>query len=554
MRRPETAAPGGDGGRGRAGARFVRSPLGAAALAAGVALLPGATGCRNDEADGLFGTAALGGASSQMGGSPSTGGDAGTPDRVTCDPGDTRECVGPGACRGGQICAGNGTWEECDCGAATGGAPGAGGATGGATQSGGNVGTGGEAIGGGSATGGASDGGAATGGETGAGGGEPAGGTPAGGGTSGAGTSGGAAGAPAGGASPGGATGGGGDGLAGCESAEDTVTLAVTYRDFNAAHSDFEPSASGRDAATEGLVASMLGDRGAPVLVGADDTIASAQSFAEWYTDDPRVNATILGRLVLYRNQSGEYVNRWGADGERWRAYEQVTWCGEIGSRCSSCDAIPAGSTCYDPCPLSGYNGACSAELVFYDGTPVFFPIDEAPGALTSEEEYSTATIAPAYGGSWEVEPGEPRHNFHFTSELRFDFVYAAGQRYSVEVTGDDDVWVFVNRHLAIDLGGIHTPVAGAVEITNATAAGLGLVDGEVAEIAIFHAERQTTGSTLRLRFSGFDWATADCGPAEGRLPQGAGGSGGAGGQGGGAGEPAAGGELVGASGSAGAG
>jgi len=34
-----------------------------------------------------------------------------------CNPGDTRECVGPGSCRGAQACAPDGmSWSECDCG------------------------------------------------------------------------------------------------------------------------------------------------------------------------------------------------------------------------------------------------------------------------------------------------------------------------------------------------------------------------------------------------------------------------------------------------------
>lgn len=33
-----------------------------------------------------------------------------------CSQGDTRECVGPGACEGGQTCGDDGKWEACDCG------------------------------------------------------------------------------------------------------------------------------------------------------------------------------------------------------------------------------------------------------------------------------------------------------------------------------------------------------------------------------------------------------------------------------------------------------
>ncbi len=45
----------------------------------------------------------------------------------TCSVGDTRQCVGPGACQGGQACAADG-WTACDCTGGTGGSSGSGGA------------------------------------------------------------------------------------------------------------------------------------------------------------------------------------------------------------------------------------------------------------------------------------------------------------------------------------------------------------------------------------------------------------------------------------------
>ena len=286
------------------------------------------------------------------------------------------------------------------------------------------------------------------------------------------------------------------------------MTLRVLYRDFTVAHPDFEPAVSGIETATPGLVGEELGEDGLPVLVGTDPTITSAETFAQWFTDVPGVNATIAGELSLYNTERGDFVNRWGDGGAPWVAYEDVTWCGRTGEACSSCAELAEGASCYDPCPVPAYDCSCSAVAVSYDGTPTFFPIDGEPGAITSEDELEPATIAPAYGGAWELEPGEPRHNFHFTSELRFTFVYGASGSYAIEVTGDDDIWVFVNGRLAIDLGGVHTPVSQQVNIDGAT---YGLVDGERYEVALFHAERQTTGSTLRLSLSGFGWSAATC-------------------------------------------
>jgi hypothetical protein len=84
-------------------------------------------------------------------------GEAGT-SAGKCEPGQTRECTGPGACRGGQQCSDKGRWGTCECAAAsaTGGNNGQGGTTwtsaGGTTSQGGTTGSGARSSGRGGTT------------------------------------------------------------------------------------------------------------------------------------------------------------------------------------------------------------------------------------------------------------------------------------------------------------------------------------------------------------------------------------------------------------------
>ncbi|MDP3278948.1 MAG: DUF4215 domain-containing protein [Deltaproteobacteria bacterium] len=129
---------------------------------------------------------------------------------------------------------------------------------------------------------------------------------------------------------------------------------------------------------------------------------------------------------------------------------------------------------------------------------------------------YNNSAFFPLDGRGWiamgREMPRNDGHNFHFTSELRYWFQYAGGE--TLEFTGDDDVFVFINGRLAVDLGGVHGAESGSVTLNPATATTLGLTVGRVYELALFQAERHTTESNYRLTLGGFNLPRSLCNSA----------------------------------------
>jgi fibro-slime domain-containing protein len=276
---------------------------------------------------------------------------------------------------------------------------------------------------------------------------------------------------------------------------------------------------------------------GGPIFKGTVPAYKNAASFNQWFNDDPTVNKTFTSVLEL--NSVGTNIYQY-----------------------ASTSHLAQGGFF----PLNTLNPSQDIQCMLwpywnrYNGNPIWatcqgdqylFPPRVVQADCPSQN--------PLSNGCWVSNVTGAKNDDYFTDEARYYFVYDGTTGLSLSFFGDDDLFIFINGVLVLDLGGIHQQLPGKVtvtgspgdaqvteggcldtagNITGVTAGSnacsptnstpptaksgddflvqtvpLGLTTGKIYEIAIFGADRHPPESNYQLTLNGYTTKKSNCLP-----------------------------------------
>ena len=281
---------------------------------------------------------------------------------------------------------------------------------------------------------------------------------------------------------------------------------------------------------------------GGPVFNGVVPIVKDANSFKQWFTDDSTVNKTYVS--VLEMRSIGTNIYQ----------YASKTHLAGADNGFYPLDTLnPSQVTLCDLWPYWNHG----------NGTPIWTTCQGSqylfPPRVTAADCPTGSTLS---NGCWVANTPGVKHDSYFTDEARYFFVYDSTAGFTLQFFGDDDLYVFINGILVLDLGGVHQMLPGKVVVTGDpgtaniieggcldtagnlplptqatyTAGGctptngatppapgaddfrtrtvnLNLNNGKVYEIAIFGADRHPPESNYQLSLNGYTTKLSECIP-----------------------------------------
>jgi fibro-slime domain-containing protein len=308
------------------------------------------------------------------------------------------------------------------------------------------------------------------------------------------------------------------------------------------------PTAVATQSPTYGMPTYVDGAQGHPMYRGPAPIVKDAASFGQWFVDSTFTNNThSIGTLELRETTTNQF---------------QFT---------SLAHAVYGGFFPVDPpgqFPIAGsMAGPGTVRMVGTEAMLCNLWPYWIPSAFPSckGDQYLFPPSITTLAGDWAVQIQGWYHNFWYTTEARYLFTFT-GEPFALQFYGDDDLFIFINGRLAVDLGGVHQRLPGKVSVgadgkatiieggsvdaagninpcptadpvtmlvpnvqTNVDGNGhlnctnntcdcrtrpnvdLGLTAGRTYEIAVFHADRHPTESNYQLTFNGFKTNQSNC-------------------------------------------
>ncbi len=256
-------------------------------------------------------------------------------------------------------------------------------------------------------------------------------------------------------------------GMSQAQELPESITLTGVVRDFReknaeGGHPDFERRPSGGFGQYIGMVSDYLDDDGKPMFNSTGLKLGS-----QW-RDANNQNIIPSKDYIASRegDQAGSLRSNEGAltTPENFKQWFRNTPGVNAAKQLDLTLVRQPGSNVYT------FDDKTAVE---YENTGGFFPVNED-----------------LYGNS-----AGNNKNFHFTFELQTQFVYERDAGLEFKFVGDDDVWVFIDGRLVIDIGGVHSAVTQTIDLDRLD----WLEDGSSYTLSFFFAERHRTQSNFRI-------------------------------------------------------